>query len=397
MIKEAVGLCITTNFNGNAEINACGINIIQNKLNFVKKLTGVQSLVELSTHFPPKTIIALNLSGKGILQKQIEKIEGINPNNFSSILPNAEFDDFYIQNFISGNKSFVSVIRKTEVDKRINELQQLDFIVLSVSLGPFAIENIISQTNIYETEIVFNGHQISRDESLAWLNYYYDEALSSKNPLKIESENISEKLLIAYAVAFQLVLSNKLTPIIANVPQIESRYHDFINNRKLKTQGFLILACFFVLLLGNFFTFSYLTGANNKLTEQVSKSAQNNTDIQKINEQTLKKEALLKNLGYEGAFDKSILVDQLASLLPDDLTLKEVSINPIDLNTSRNQKTISFYSKRIKIVGNSDKIIPVNEWIARIKTKNWVRNIQLESFIINNELNTGQFTILIDY
>jgi len=72
-------------------------------------------------------------------------------------------------------------------------------------------------------------------------------------------------------------------------------------------------------------------------------------------------------------------------------------VNPVDITGSRIQKAIVFSDRKIVITGYSEKIIPVNEWMARIKTKTWVKNIQLENFTYNNELNTDQFTISINY
>jgi len=102
-------------------------------------------------------------------------------------------------------------------------------------------------------------------------------------------------------------------------------------------------------------------------------------------------------MGWEDNIDKSGLIDQLASLLPAEITWREATVDPLDLTASRNQKTMAFYTRKIRITGNSEKIIPVNEWIARIKTIKWVKNVQLDSYTFNNELSTGQFTILIDY
>jgi len=39
----------------------------------------------------------------------------------------------------------------------------------------------------------------------------------------------------------------------------------------------------------------------------------------------------------------------------------------------------------------------VNEWMARIKTKHWAKDVQLENYSFNNELNTGQFIVNITY
>jgi Tfp pilus assembly protein PilN len=396
-INGAVGVGIKINPGGNAEISACSITISQNKLDFEKKITGLQNIEELSKHFPAKALLALNLSGKGILQKQIDKTEEINPTNFSKILPNAEIGDFYIQNFISGGKSFVSVIRKTEADKWINHLQVLGFTPLMLSLGPFPVQNIISQLNVYGGDLVFDGHVIGRNEQSEWLSYQYDGAVSAPFPLKAESESLHEKIIVPYAAAFQLTLGAYSGAITAEVPLLAAAYQETESERRLKVQGFLVLSAFFILLLVNFLVLSWLNASNARLTEQVSRSAQSTVDLQKINEQVQQKEALLKTLGYEAAVNKSVLIDQVASLLPDGVNLTEAALDPVDLNSSRNQKAIVFFSRKIRVTGNSDKIIPVNEWIARVKTLKWVKNVQLDSFTVNPDLNTGQFIIVIDY
>jgi len=154
---------------------------------------------------------------------------------------------------------------------------------------------------------------------------------------------------------------------------------------------------FFILLLVNFCLFSWLNSSNVRLTEQVSRSAQSTDDIQKINEEVQQKEGLLKVLGWEGNINKSALVDQIASLLPPEMSWKEVAVDPVNLADSRQQKQIVFYTRKIRVMGTSEKIIPVNEWIARIKTRAWVKNVQLDSYTFNSELNTGQFSIVIDY
>jgi hypothetical protein len=396
-INQAVGISITMLQNGNSLINACGVVVKDNQLNIEKKVIESETVEELSKHFPAKSSIALSLFGKGVLQKQVEKIEEIDQNNFAQILPNANFDDFYIQNFVSGNKSFVSIIRKTEADKWIGLIKHQGFIPLILSLGPFPAKNILPQLNIYNGEVVFDGHVIQRNEQSEWIGYNYKESVSAPFPLKIESEAINEKLIIAYTIAFQLVLAAKINVIKANVNSLETAFQNTISAKKLRVKSFIILITFFALLLVNFFVFSWLNTSNTKLVDKVSLSAQSTNDIQGISDQVKSKESLLKNLGWDGGINKSVLMDQLASLLPADVSWSEITINPLDQSTSRIQKTLQFMDGKIKVIGTSERIIPVNEWIARAKTLKWVKNIQLDSYIYNTELNTGQFMVIIDY
>jgi len=159
----------------------------------------------------------------------------------------------------------------------------------------------------------------------------------------------------------------------------------------------MMLVLFFILLLVNFFLFSYFNSDNAVLAEQVDRFAQNSGDLQKMAEQTTEREMFLKALGWEGNINKAGLVDELAALLPPGISWKEAAVDPVNPAESRLQKSVAFDDRRIKITGASEKIIPVNEWMARIKTKSWVKNIQLDSYTFNSELNTGQFTVLIDY
>jgi Tfp pilus assembly protein PilN len=396
-INQVVGVDMTIQKDGELLIHACSISANGNQMEIAQKVSDLNTVDVLKKHFPAKTLIALNLNGKGILYRQIDKTDDIHAGNFNKILPSADFDDFYIQHIVSGELSFVTVIRKTEADRWIQQFNNSGFVPLSLSLGPFTVQNIIPQLNTYDNELIFNGHQLQRDDQLHWINYSYDETFSSRFVIKIETTIISEKLLLPYSVAFQLVLAEHLDEIKAEVPSLDTALQNKLANNKLKVKGFIFLTALFVLLLINFLVFSSLDTANARLTEQVSRSAQSTTDVEQLKQQAGQKEALLNTLGWEGNIDKSVLIDQLASLLPGEIIWKEVALNPVDLAASNIQKTIVFYSRKIRIVGTSEKIIPVNEWMARIRTRKWVKNVQLDNYTFNSELNTGQFSIIIDY
>jgi hypothetical protein len=395
-INQVAGISIQIGYGAELKIHACGLSVEKKKLTFDQKITGIASIAGLKKHFAVK-LVALNLSGKGILQKQTELIQTIDQHNFSSIFPNADIDDFYVQNFRSGKRSFISVIRKKEADKWLQALKENGYVPLSLSLGPFPVQTIIPQLNSYDNQLVFDGNTIERNEDGDWLSWNYDGQVKASYPVKVESEPIDEQLVLAYAAAFQLVLSDKVEPIVADVPELQQAWNEVLTRKRLQVYGGLILATFFVLLLINFMVFSGLKQSNDQLTAQVSRTVQSSVDLQSVNEQVSQKEALLDLLGWEGGMNKTTLVDQVASLMPGELTLEEITINPVDITKSRVQKIVSFSNRQIEIRGFAENIIPVNEWIARIKTRPWVKDIQLASYAFNNEKNTGQFVITIKY
>jgi len=396
-INDAGGVSIHILADGSLLINACRVKVNKKQLTFEERVTDVEAFEDLGRHFPPKTFISLNLSGKGVLQKQVEKIAVIDHQQFGKILPNANPDDFYIQNFISGERSFISLIRKAEAERYIEWLKKMDFVPLMLSLGVFPFDNVINQVNVYEDEIKFAGHHIQRNEKKEWVTVNYREDSIANFPLKIELENIDEKLVLPYAAVFQLLLRNKLDPVIADVPSLEKSLEKVEGERKFKTHGFVMLAAFLLLLIINFLVFSWYNDANARLSEQLGHSAQNSDDLQKVGEQVAKKDSLLKLLGWEENIRKSKLIDQLASSLPAELSWSSAAVDPVKSSEGHSRQTIAFFNRTIRITGSSERIIPVNEWMARIKTNSWVKNVQLDHYTFDNELNTGRFTVIIDY
>jgi hypothetical protein len=394
-ISKVTGLNVQLAGDGQV-ISLCSVEASGNRLDIIKRKTDITVLAQLKELCPSKTVIALNLSGKGILQRRIDRAEAIDAGIFSAILPNAKLEDFYVQNFISGEHSFVSVVRKSEADRWINGLGELGFEPLLLSLGVFPVEQILPQLNIYESETVIAGQLVARNQKGEWVDA---RATDTEPPFafKLGSEKIDPRFLLPYAAAFQLVMVSQLDPIAADAEGLHQILESRLAEQKLKVQGALVLAAIFILLLANFILLSWLNSSNAALSDQVGKFAQTNNNEQEMAGRIKEKEALLHSLGWDGGVNKSVLIDQVASLLPPEVKLREIAVNPVDITGSRLEKGTVFYDRKLVISGNSEKIIPVNEWIARIETRAWVKHIRLENFSYNNELNTGQFTVSIDY
>ena len=131
--------------------------------------------------------------------------------------------------------------------------------------------------------------------------------------------------------------------------------------------------------------------------DKVSRTTANSSELKTIETEANQKESLVKQLGWDGSVNKSLLVDQLAALLPSEVKWRELTINKLDWSASKIQKKLVFLDRQIRVTGESDKIIPVNEWLARVKSLKWVKSVQFDSYLFNTEQNTGQFIVVINY
>jgi len=396
-INEVSGINMMIASDGNLSINVCVVKASGNHLEIEKKVIGLTSLKQLKEALPSKVPIALNLVGKGILIKQIEGSEEVNANNFGKILPNANPEDFYIQQFVSSEQSFVSLIRSIEAEKWLKELTDLELNVLSLSLGPFVVQQVVPQLNFYGDNIVFDGHEIQRNEQANWISYRYASETGSAFLVKLETEKIDERLILPYAAAFQLILVNDLPVINARVSILDSKLNAAVAEQKVTVISLITLAVLFALLLINFVLLTHYVTVNEQLALRAGQTARNIIDVDKLNVDIKHKEALLDTLGWDGGINNGVYIYRIAQLLPPEITWQAVAVNPVDLSHEKEERNIHFLSRKIKVTGYSQKIIVVNEWMGRIKSLSWVKNVQLQNYTYNNERNTGEFTAIIDY
>lgn len=396
-ISEISGVNITVAANGDLSIHVCVVKAKANELEIIKKVVGLTSLEQLKEALPAKVPVALNLVGKGILIKRIGGSEEISQNNFDKVLPNANAEDFYMQQFVAGGQSYISLIRTGEAEKWMEGLALLDLKVLSISLGPFVLQHILPQLNFYGENIVFDGHIIQRDDQAKWINYQYSAHTAATFPIKLETEKLDERLVLPYAVAFQLILAQELPLITAQISALNAKLKSALAEQKITLISMIALGALFIFLLINFLLFTHFSTANDRLALTVGQSQRNVIDIDRLNRDIKQKEALLDTLGWDGGINKSVYIDRIAQLLPPEITWQEVAVNPVDQSREKEERTIHFLNRKIQVIGYSQKVILVNEWIGRIKILKWVKNVQLLNYSYDNEQNNGKFTIIIDY
>ncbi len=393
---HVAGLNIEINREGNPSFSLCLLAINGNELEIETTISNFEDVALLMGKISPETPLALNIAGRGVLLKEAAYNDQMLV-NFSTLFPNSSPEDFYIQEFTSGNKSFTSVIRKKEADKWINLVKELGFISLVLSLGPFVAEQVLRHLNVYDTEFNFNSHQVRLNEQREWLSANSKVGAKSAYPYKIGNERINEELIIPYAAAFQLALYPKISLIASEHKYLGRQLNLFYELRKTKVQGAIILCCALIALLMNFALFSFYTSANARLAIQAGQSEVDAGKTQSLADSIKFKKALLDTLGWEGVTNKSILIDQLAQVLPAEIKWQQVAADPFQPSIVTDAHKLNFTSRFIKINGTAARIIPVNEWIARIRTKPWVKNAELVSYAFNNEQNTGQFLITVSY
>ncbi|MCJ8212045.1 hypothetical protein MUY27_20175 [Mucilaginibacter sp. RS28] len=389
--QKVAGISIEVHRDGNVLYHVCCISLKGDQLSIDKHTVGLDQANELKKMVPPNVPVAVNIYGKGVLIKQLKADQ----TDFTQVLPNAQPDDFYIQEFNSGEAKYAALIRRTEADRWISQLLGLGLQPLQLSLGLFPVAHILDQLQVKE-HLSLSGYELELNGSGEWSGIKY-EALTNSRKLKLDQEQVDERAVIPYAAAFQLALSTLVSPVAALVPMLEVARDGALAKVKWRTIGVVFLCGLFVVLLVNFITLTFLESANTRLATQIGQTTKDAEQSEALADSIAAKKALLDSLGWEENQRKAKRIDEIGELLPREVKWDKLSIDPITPHSTGTGRQLKFESKVITISGTSEKLIPVNEWIERLRTKAWIRRVQLKNFSYDQEANTGRFAIQIDY
>ncbi|PAW94650.1 hypothetical protein CKK33_14570 [Mucilaginibacter sp. MD40] len=395
-INHCIGISVRRHADG-SRISALSLSRKGNQLDLLKRLKNATTLKRIGEEFEKGSFVALTISGKGIVTKMMDKQGDKVAYDFSELMPGADPADFYIQEYDAGLRRFVSMIRKPEADLIIASITAQGFQVVMLTLAAFPVARISEQLNQYDSTIRFDGYEITRDEQGHWLDHKFKEGMADGYPIKIGPETIDEQLVLPYAAAFQAMLYEQIDPVQTAHPQVNEHMRNFSRGAALKKRGIVLLAAFFLLLLINTICFLELNRSNSALQDQLSRESTQAADLDAIAKKINAAEKLAGLMGYGKGQKKSIMIDQLAALMPSEIRLTRISVDPPTTNRPGSKKVLNFQDLTILINGHCPSILPVNEWLARVRTLPWLKQAELKDYGLASADTEGAFNIIIRY
>jgi Tfp pilus assembly protein PilN len=371
----------------------CQLNRKNNELHIQGKKTIEGTLGAVLAILPKGIPVALTLTGKGIIHKNIQSVEeATDHQRFQQAFPATEQKNFYVQHYQQGANGLLSIMRKEGVDELLEKLRRAGLKIYMFSLGGMPTVHIWPQLNFYGTTLQYAGHGFVLTEERHFVSYSTDVNLKSPFPIKIEQEPIPEENLLAYASAFQLILHDKLQPITANVESVEEEFATYLANAQLKKKAIFFLMALFMVLLVSFLLFSHYNQQNEQLLREVGAQTASADQVDLLKKEIVKNEQLLKELQWNGGYNYGWLLNEIGSSMPRQLTLQEVLLNDFRTEEEKTERR-----PNIKITGTTANLTAVNNWIFVLKEKTWVKNAKLQKFQEDPESDNYQFNILITY
>ncbi|MXV15756.1 hypothetical protein [Hufsiella ginkgonis] len=376
-------------------VRAVQVSARKGQLDITSKEIFDGSIPAIIKKLPVELPVAITLTGKGVLTRQAS---GTGGDHIHHLFPNLDPANFCIQQFVTGDQVYVSLVRREVAEAITTQLRQAGLMVLSLSLGVFPVAHVLKQFNSYGAEIDFDGHRIISTDKETWESYRYEPGVTAEYPLKIDREVLDDRLIIAYATAFQLVLYNYLVPVVTQDPAMLKVLDEFREGKKFRFRFAATVVVFFVILLVNFIVFSTYHTRNTELAGRVTLGSDNESLVRRLAGEMRSKERLLHDLGWNGGTSYAFICDQVGQTVARGITLTELSINPVSKTFIGGVQAGETEIGRVRIVGSATGIEPVNEWIYLLKQKSWVKEVSLLQYAPSaDDPEEKQFSLSLSY
>lgn len=382
---------------GTVTCRMCPLTLERNSLHIGEKKECKGPLDEMLATVPVNTAIAISLTGKGILTKRVEGEGELNAQRISEVFPNFKPESFYVQQFAGNDCVFISVVRRDQLGSLLETLGERKQNLLCVTLGPFTVNHILSQINTYGQEFSFAGHRIIYTKDFRWLDYKPIPGVVSEFPIKIDQEKLSEEFLIAYSTAFQLLLHPRLDAVELSVDEVSDRLEEFTQRQVFHFRLVGVLGFFFVVLLLNFVVLNTYRSENESLYTRVNLQSSSAENLQLLEKRTAQQKENLRLLGWHRGLPFSWIIDQVSSDMPATVELTEFSVSPLIQVQNNSERKERYQSGQINIKGFTGDPTAVNDWIYRLKSREWVQQVQMQRFSAAEEEGIYEFDMSLKY
>jgi Tfp pilus assembly protein PilN len=159
----------------------------------------------------------------------------------------------------------------------------------------------------------------------------------------------------------------------------------------------LVLAAFFGLLLLNFLVFSYYNSANQEMAGRAGQQSSVTVNKEKMEAEVKSKEGMVNSLGWNKGLRYAYLCDQLGQTVPGTILLTEMTVNTPRSAGSSLLKEAPAEPYTIRIKGQAGNVYVLNDWMYVLKQKAWVKKVQLEKYVTDEQQQTQVFTLLLNY
>jgi len=343
---------------------------------------------ELVKEIPRGIPIIVALDGSNVIHKILpEKVSA--DQQVSMALPGAKAKDFFIcRQPISEDRIIISLVRLSEVEQLVKDLNSAGLLIWDITLGPFALPEIREVFVDSESiNIPYYTIKLKNDELFDFVRIPQSPSLNRS--LTFDNNEYSCENLVPLANCLRFYSGSwKLT----SSSLLDTQRKEYRARKLLNTILLPFLLLIFVFLLINFILFMNYEKEKQTLENIIIDKSSQLTEIDSLKKVLITKQQIFETKRNNSAKYLSYFSDRIGSTVPQGIRLQEMVVNP-QLKTSRVVSIQEFEKNKITITGTTDNTISLEVFIKRLSSFKWIKNTSIISFI---EAKDGVKSFILD-
>lgn len=395
-IKEIVGIEVSFLQDGSLSVNAVQMAVRNNILFKTNEWFNV-NLPELHNKLLRPIPVVVVVTGKNVLVKSIPFRPNIT-NYVHEILPESNPNDFYFTFLKQQENIFIAAARKEVVNKLIDELITLKFIVLDVSLSFFDLSILLPFLTANTTNLVTTStYSVRFNEYYAMTSYDYTPLVplppSAQPEYVLAGQYLRASIVLAFATASKLIAENLKTATPIPSSELLFMRKEFRFSKYFAAAVWTVLIGIFSLLTANFLIYNYFFNRNKEMTALETISLEQITHLKKQSAELQRKEIFLSSMGWVKISRTSYFADRIASLLTPEVFLTSLNIYPQNNATGNGQGQAVFKKDTIQITGNCIEPAELSQFTNNLKNLVEFREVAIRNYLYKKENDNASFLI----
>lgn len=336
------------------------------------------SLDEVLQNVPKGMPICISYDGRGVIHKKLILTgQESDITILKQVLPNVQPEDFvYQKTKIDGNQYFVSIARKDALKKISEAFIAKGRFLVQVSLGPFAINSILTLIDDPGSDIIANEFSIDLQGGRV-ADFLVTQQEQSHRLYKIGGDGLYEADLLPFAACFRFYFPEEDS--LSGTDDSLIHNNEFFYKQLFVKAGWSMILVLLAVLLLNFYYFDQYNNSHSDLYDKVSRNKGLLQRLDTLQSELKTKEEFIGKSGFLKNTRHSWYADFLAASLPQQLILTELDIRPLKKKLKENSEPV-FDGNTIRIFGLSQKSTSLNDWIRELRSQSWVYGVTILNY-----------------
>ncbi len=374
-------LSLQVNFISLSDFQIEGVLVSQEKNDDPQiEIISGDNLKDVLKEIPANIPVSVNIDGKGIIHK-IHNKPVAHEKVITSVLPYASEEEYEYQVFeFNKNQILYSIIKKTQLQQIVKEIQEEGLHLISLSFGPAPLKELFKDNTGELTEIS-TGRFCIKHQTDDLISIEENKLIAEEVTFKGNTYNPAQQVAYANSLSINVDGYYFSNPSFCEKGKSELKFKFFSRIVFLGSLGLL-----FVVLLINFLIFSDLSEEVGNL-EVVYQSQVSQLDkLESKENEFQKKDKFYRNYGLRKSFEVSRYSDIIASKIPSRIKLDQMVIFPLT-GKVKLHKAIETESSKISLLGETSNDQIFNSFLNQLDSEEWIHKVQVKNYINNKDVS----------